>query len=436
MVLVVWSQRSTAPEGSFVRDEASRALRRGVYLPALIDVVEQPLGFGETQVLPLIGWRGDRSDPRYAAVLAAARAVIVGAARPVSAPANPQRGFDRRIVIGGAAAGVAAVAGGWWALHHGLRAASDSVAVLPFANLSGDPAQSYFSDGIAEELRGALTRIVRLKVAARTSSELMRNADAPSAATKLGVANIVTGSVRRGADTIRVSAELIDGKTGLSRWSQTYDRAAGDALAIESGIAESVANALSIALGRAEKTLLTLGGTTNAAAHDAYLRGRALAAKQQSEPAVKEFDAAIATDPNYALARSARANSLAAIAGNTLGGAALRAMLAEAEVDACRALALAPGLGEPLAVLGFVLESRLDLSGAAAAYSEAFRVAPGDAAVLRRYAQFQSEMGRGNTAVALARRAITLDPLRPDGHVSLGATLLDAGRIDEAIATL
>lgn len=90
MVLVVWSQRSTAPEGSFVRDEASRALRRGVYLPVLIDVVEQPLGSGETQALPLIGWRGDRSDPRYAAVLAAARAVIVGAARPVSAPANPQ----------------------------------------------------------------------------------------------------------------------------------------------------------------------------------------------------------------------------------------------------------------------------------------------------------------------------------------------------------
>ena len=439
-VLVVWSSHSTRREGSFVRDEANRALRRGVYLPVRIDAVDPPLGFGETQALPLIGWKGDRSDPRYAAVLTAARAVIAGTARPAHRPATaaPARGPDRRLVVGGGAAvAVAAVgAGGWWALHRGHGAAQDSVAVLPFANLSGDPAQAYFSDGIAEDLRGALTRIVRLKVAARTSSELMRNADAPTAAAKLGVANILTGSVQRGADTIRVNAELVDGKSGLSRWSQSYDRALGDALAIETGIAESVADALSIALGRAEKALLSLGGTTNPAAHDAFLQGQALAAEQKTEASVKEYDAAIAADPAYALARADRAQSITNVAAATLGGAALRAKLTEAEAEARRAVALAPRLGVPLAMLGFVLENRLDLRGASDAYAAAYKAAPGDATVLRRYADFLGAIGRGAEAVAVARRAAALDPLRPSGPGFLGQVLLAAGRIDEAIARL
>ncbi len=97
--------------------------------------------------------------------------------------------------------------------------------MLPFANLSGDPAQAYFSDGIAEELRDALTRIAGLKVAGRSSSELMRDADGPTAAAKLGVANILSGTVRRGAGMIRINAELVDGISGLTRWSQAYDRA-------------------------------------------------------------------------------------------------------------------------------------------------------------------------------------------------------------------
>ena len=439
-VLVVWSTRSTGPEGTFVRDEATRALRRGVYLPVRIDAVEPPLGFGETQALPLIGWKGDRADARYQAVLAAARAVIAGTARPAiprTAPTAARAGIDRRVLIGGGAAvAVAAGTGGWFALHRGADAAQDSVAVLPFANLSGDPAQAYFSDGIAEELRGALTRIVRLKVAGRTSSELMRDADGPTAAAKLGVANIVTGSVRRGANTIRVSAELVDGASGLSRWSQSYDRAIGDALAIETGIAESVANALNIALGRAEKVLLTLGGTANAAAHDAYLRGQALVGKSQHEPAVKEFDAAIAADPNYALALASCAQSTTIIAANTLGGAALRPKLAEAEADARRAIAFAPGLGVSLMALGFVLQYRLDLRGAAAAFAAAYRAAPGDAMVLRRYAGFQSAAGRGDDAIALFRRALALDPLRPNAQATFGIILLRAGHLDEAIAAL
>jgi len=435
-VLVVWSQRSIGPDGAFVRDEATRAQRRGVYLPVRIDSVDPPLGFGETQALPLMGWKGDRADPRYVALLAAVRAIIAGKPRPTPPPFQAKRGVDRRLVLAGGAAAIAvAGAGGWWAIHRSAGAASDSVAVLPFENLSGDPAQAYFSDGIAEELRGALTRIVRLKVAARTSSELMRDADAKTAAAKLGVANIVTGSVRRGAGTIRVDAQLVDGTTGLTRWSQSYDRAIGDALAIETGIAENVASALQIALGRAEKMLLSLGGTSNPVAHDAFLRGKTLAAQNQVE-ALKEFDVAVAADPGFALAHSARAGAMTFFASTSVGGAALRARLDEAEADARRAVALAPGLGDPLANLGFVLETRLDLHGAAAAYAAAYKASPGDATVLRRIALFQSYLAGGDDAVALYRRSQTLDPFRPNAPLGLGVILMRNGRFDEAIAAL
>ncbi len=100
-VLVVWSERSTGQGGSFVRDEATRSLRRGVYLPVRIDPVEPPLGFGETQALSLIGWKGDRSDPHYQALLAAVQAVIAGKPRPIPpAYQPPRRGLDRRLVLG------------------------------------------------------------------------------------------------------------------------------------------------------------------------------------------------------------------------------------------------------------------------------------------------------------------------------------------------
>ena len=436
-VLVVWSERSAGRDGSFVRDEATRALRRGAYLPVRIDPVEPPLGFGETQALSLIGWKGGRGDPHYQALLAAVQAVVAGKPRPIPPAYKPKSAVDRRLLfVGGGAMAAALVGGGaWWATHRGPPVTSDSVAVLPFENLSGDPAQAYFSDGIAEELRDALTRIDQLKVAARTSSELMRNADAQVAAAKLGVANILTGTVRRGADTLRISASLVDGKTGLTHWSQTYDRAIGDALAIQTGIAESVAGALKIALGHAEKALLTLGGTNNPVAQDAYLRGRALSRQGKSADALTQYDAAVAADPNFATAHTGRAVQIANAATENLGGAALRAKLVEAEAEVRRAVALAPGLGGPLAALGSVLSQRLDLQGAKEAFAAAYKASPGDSNVLRQIAAFDASIG-DDSAIELFRRAQALDPLRAATPIDEGVALLNLDRVDEAIAML
>ena len=438
-VLVVWSRRSTGPQGSFVRDEATRALRRGIYLPVRIDSVEPPLGFGETQALSLLRWKGERADPDYQAVLATARATIAGAARPrAGTRSGPLTGgIDRRVLIGGGAA-LAAAAGlaGWRALRGvgGGAATADSVAVLPFANLSGDPAQAYFSDGIAEELRSALSRLVRLKVAARASSELMRAADIPTAAAKLGVANIVTGSVRRGGGTIRVGAQLVDSSSGLVRWSETYDRAAGDVLSIETGIAESVAGALDIVLGRGEKALLAAGSTSNPVARDAYLRGLAFEAGQKPYAALPEYAAAVAADPKYALALAGHASITCWLAVQFTDHP--ERALAQAAAEARRAVALAPELGLPHCVLGFILYMQLDFRGAEAAFAKAYRLAPGDSFILGRYSIYLNAVGRGDEAVGLVERAQQLDPLRPNGPLLLGWAYYAAGRYADAVAAL
>src|SRR6476661_6232630 len=128
-VLVVWSKLSAGPRGTFVQDEAARALERGVYLPVMINKVRLPIGFGEAQAFPLIGWRGDRSDARYRSVLEATRSVIAG--KPVEALGPPilPGGMDRRVVVlGGAATAAAAGSLGWWLLRPKPAAASNSIA--------------------------------------------------------------------------------------------------------------------------------------------------------------------------------------------------------------------------------------------------------------------------------------------------------------------
>ena len=232
-------------------------------------------------------------------------------------------------------------------LKPGSAAATDSIAVLPFANLSGDPAQAYFSDGMAEELRSALTRIARLKVIGRTSSELMRDTDSKAAARKLGVANILSGSVRRSPSTIRISAQLVNGENGIERWSETYDRAPGDALKIQSSIAENVANALSIQLGRVEKAALTLGGTANAAANDLFLKAVAaqqIAGNEADYRAVLAMvESAIRLDRNFAAAHARRALVLTATSGQYSPSAeAMRLGFDQAITAARRAIELAP----------------------------------------------------------------------------------------------
>ena len=422
-VIVAWSKRSTGAEGHFVRDEAARSVKRGVYLPVTIDKVDPPLGFGETQCLPLTGWKGDRDDPRYLALLDAARRIVGGDHGPSSSHAHTghtatgSTPFDRRaVLVGGVVGGLALAGGGAWYWLHGSPANANSVAVLPFANLSGDPAQAYFSDGLAEEVRSALARISGLKVIGRTSSELVGGGDAMVAATRLGVATVVTGSVRRSPTTIRVSAQLVDGHNGVERWSQTFDRAPGDVLQIQTSIAEAVAQQLRSQLGTADRAALTLGGTTNAAAQDMVLKADANpdGSKAGFQARIALYDAAITLDPGYALAwagKSRTMTSLAAPYANTPADGASE--LAAAAAIAEKAIALAPTLAEAHQALGLTREYALDFTGGWAEYQRAVASPGCSPRTLVSVATFLSQIGRFDDARKLIEQAASIDPLSP-----------------------
>ncbi len=335
------------------------------------------------------------------------------------------------------AAVAAAGAGGWFLLRPKGPTAADSVAVLPFANLSGDPSQAYFSDGIAEELRNSLARIARLKVVARTSSEMVRDVEATTAAHKLGVAYILTGSVRRSPTIVRVSAQLIDGSTGIERWSETYDRPPGDALQIQTGIAESVAQALRIQLAPAERKAIASGGTTNAKAHDLYLKGQAIFKEAGDEPDIRKalalFDAAIAADPDYAAAHAARSRAIFTVANSWESGQALRDGLAQSLGSARRAVALDPKSGDAQASLAAALQNQMDLKGAAQRFKLAYQLAPGDPSVIAQYSSYLGTAGRAAEALPLSEQLIARDPLNPLRYRLRANLLLNARRYDEAV---
>jgi TolB-like protein len=437
-VIVIWSHRSTGPEGTFVQDEATRAQQRHVYVPVLIDKVHLPLGFGETQALPLTGWHGNRADSRYQAVLAAVQRNIGAKRRPRVLPVNGPRVDRRTAVVGGAVAAVAAAsAGGWFLLRSSPASASRSIAVLPFANLSGDPAQAYFSDGIAEEIRSALARLAGLKVVGRTSSEAVRNDDAETAAKKLEVANILTGTVRQSPSTIRVTAELIDGQTGIDRWSQDYDRSPGDAIKIQTDIAENVASALSAALGEAAKTAVTVGGTDNPNAQKLLIQAVALDngpnSREAVERAIDLAASAIRLDPNYADAY-ARKSTLLVRWGNNY--ASNPAALAQSRNEALRlaqtALKIAPDLPRAHRALFSIYSSNLQMAPAVAELTRARALAPGDADTTATYARYLTRIRRFNEALESVDQAIASDPLNSFAYEVRTATLFYARRYRDA----
>jgi TolB-like protein len=168
-----------------------------------------------------------------------------------------------------------------------------SIAVLPFANMSGDKEQEYFSDGLTEELLNSLSEINELQVAARTSAFSFKgtNTDIGTIARKLNVGAVLEGSVRRSANTIRITAQLINAVTGFHLWSKTYDRDLGDVLKLQTEIATAVASALKVTLLGDVAAKVELGGTDNPAALDAYLRGaKAFSSRREA----KDLPAAIA----------------------------------------------------------------------------------------------------------------------------------------------
>lgn len=441
VILVLWSRQSV--ESDWVRDEAAQGRDRHRLVPLSLDGTQPPLGFRQYQVIDLSRWHGRKAAPEIAAIHRAIHSVL-GA--PHTAPVSTIASVSRRglLVGGSAAAGAAAIIGGvWFARERGLiggGAIPLTIAVLPLRNLGGDRSQDYFADGLTEEIRTALTRIQALNVLAGTSSESANkdNQNPKAIASDLRVGFLLTGSVQRAGDTVRIATDLVDGRSGFSRWSQSVDRKLTDIFAVQSEIARMVAEAMSVQVATAEPAP---GGTTNVQAYEHYLQGRAqfnLAKDEATDrAALANFEMAIAEDPKFALAHAARSRSLAVIAGEHATADQIRPLYSEAIAAARRAIELAPDLAEGHLALGYDLfAGRLDIRGALPSYERAYHLGYGNADIVLLYALYCSRAGRPAEAKSAVERAVSLDPLNPRAFRAQGSVAYAARRYADALGPL
>ncbi|HSE12268.1 MAG TPA: tetratricopeptide repeat protein [Rudaea sp.] len=310
-----------------------------------------------------------------------------------------------------------------------------SIAVLPFVNMSADPAQEYFSDGIAEELLNRLAQFTDLKVAARTSAFQFkgRNLDIGEIGRQLKVAHVLEGSVRKSGSTVRITGQLIDCRSGYHLWSETYDRDATDVFKVQDEIAGAIASALEARLsGRPAATVPAR--TASPAAYDDYLQGRAFVARRRVEnldKAITAFDRAIAKDPGYSAAWSGRAfaYSLRPLWESGDWDAALR----NARPSAEQALRLDPDNAEAYMVRGMVALNSYDATSAGADLDRAIALAPGSVDVINMDGDFHLFTGALGESEREKREAMALDPLSFVHPLNLADALIPQRRYAEAV---
>jgi TolB-like protein/DNA-binding winged helix-turn-helix (wHTH) protein/Flp pilus assembly protein TadD len=322
----------------------------------------------------------------------------------------------------------------WLSKHEtmvaGTVVSDKSIAVLPFADMSEKKDQEYFSDGLAEELIDQLGNTPGLKVIARTSSFSFKGKsdDIPTIASKLNVANVLEGSVRRSGNHLRISTQLIRADSGQPLWSETFDREFKDVFTIQDEIAAAVVSALKLKLAGGQ-TAAGSHGTTNPEAYNAYLLGRNLyiqsAYIQSTETgyrqAIEAYQKAINLDPRYADAYAELAMAQYYL-GDYTGDLALET---SAEQAAQKALDIDKHRASGYAVRGYLrYNMRYDWVGAEADFKQALTLDPTDSRVFRRYASMLNQVGRTEEAAALLHKGIEQDPLDASTWTGLADALM------------
>src|SRR5262249_8582369 len=317
-----------------------------------------------------------------------------------------------------------------------------SIAVLPFADMSPGKDQEYFSDGLSEQLIHDLARVSGLKVVGRSSAFQFKNKneDLREVGRKLGVANVLEGSVRREGSRVRVTAELTKADDGFQLWSQTYDRKINDIFAVQDDIARAATEALQVKLlGTNGQPVPSTVASANPEAYEAYLQGRYFLGQGHSKEALTKAlayaDEAIKLDASYAPALALRAAVQGRMAGFSLVD--LNEGSQKAREDARRAIEL-----DPNSAPGYLALARIqndydwDWEAAKISLSKAGELEPGSPDFLRHRGYIFRETGNLDEAIKLNEQAIALDPLRIDFHLGQGYTLYLAGRYREAEAEL
>src|SRR5213592_49999 len=315
-----------------------------------------------------------------------------------------------------------------------------SIAVLPLVNTSGDPSNEYFSDGLSEELIAVLAKIPELKVIGRSSSFFFKgkSGDSATIGQKLGVANLIEGSVRKQGDRVRIVAELISAADGRSLWSETYDRELKDVFAVQAEIAKSVAEQMKVKLLGETVRPDAAGSSENPGAHNAVLQSDFYFQQQTAESvrqAITFLQEAVRLDPNYALAyaKLAQAWRQYAASFSTEATDDTAKAYGQARRAADMAVSLAPGLVETRMAVGLLaMNPDLDFRAAEKEFRRVLQSAPSDAAAKNALSMALLAQGRLTEAERSCREAISLDPLLTTSRYNIGRVAVGMGRYKEA----
>jgi serine/threonine-protein kinase len=324
-----------------------------------------------------------------------------------------------------------------------VEAPAKSIAVLPLVNTSGDSGNDYFSDGLSEELIAVLAKIPGLKIIGRSSSFLFKGKsdDSRAIGEKLGVTNLLEGSVRKQGDRVRIVAELINAADGRALWSETYDRELKDVFAVQSEIATAVTEQLKIKLLGAPAKSDAAPSNNNLAAYNALQQGTfyfRLSTEEGTRKATEFYGEAIRLDPRYALAYTQLSAAWRQLAATWLvGGGEANEGFTKARNAAQTALSLAPDLAAAHEALGWVLLTPdLDFAAAEAEFRKAEKLAPADAGPKFALSFLFAAQGQLAEAENIMRHTLPLDPLGVTRYLNLARILIAGGRYDEAEAAL
>jgi len=310
--------------------------------------------------------------------------------------------------------------------------ADKSIAVLPFVNMSSDPEQEYFSDGISEELLNVLSKIPGLRVSARTSSFQFKgeNLDIIDIGQQLNAGLVLEGSVRKAGLKVRITAQLVDARSGFHLWSETYDRELENIFAVQDEISAAIVMALKDHLGLQVEAAPRVIAAANTEAYEAYLRGRHLVVQSTpaaTEEAIHEFERALSHDPDYALAHAELAIATAFLIRNSSEAVAKAAPHVE------RAMALDPTLAEAHAATGALLWRQLKLEDALTHFRHAVQINPNYVIVYVWMGNLLNfDLGRYDEAFQMRATAMRLDPLSIPTIVYYVQALIERNRLAEA----
>lgn len=321
------------------------------------------------------------------------------------------------------------------------EASGASVAVLPFVNMSDDPGNEYFSDGLTEELLNVLAKISGLKVAARTSSFHFKGqtGDIAEVGRRLGVATVLEGSVRQAGSRFRITAQLVNATSGYHLWSETFDRELNDIFAVQDEISSAVASALKVQLLDEDSDPQFIGGTLNTEAFQSYLMGVHYRNRGDREDtlraAIDAFQAAINLDPEYAKAHVGLAVAWSLMAVNSF--ISYEEGISPAEISITKALELSPRLAEAYLAKGYLYFTlKQDIQVAHEAFNTALELHPGNVEVQMEYARINCYQGNIEEGIAAARKAVELDPVSLIANHFLGHILYFSRHYEEAMVAL